>query len=187
MQAYSPLPASEEAMTAFHEPDYISFLRHVTPDNQVRRRPVTLLQPAFWHAESTCSCPRYVPLPCYLRCMEGCSQGVVEKEYIRVGFNSSMLIPPANSSGHEHTAAAPPQTGSAAQEYFSEQLARCNVGEDCPVFDGLYNFCSKYAGGSIGGAVMLNWARNDIVINWAGGLHHGKRSEASMLLASTPL
>jgi len=23
-------------MTAFHEPDYISFLRHVTPDNQVR-------------------------------------------------------------------------------------------------------------------------------------------------------
>ena len=25
-------------MTAFHEPDYISFLRHVTPDNQVRHR-----------------------------------------------------------------------------------------------------------------------------------------------------
>ena len=46
------------------------------------------------------------------------------------------------------------------------------------MFDGLYHFCSKYAGGSIGGAVMLNWARNDIVINWAGGLHHGKRSEA---------
>ena len=32
------MPASEEAMTAFHEPDYISFLRHVTPDNQVRQR-----------------------------------------------------------------------------------------------------------------------------------------------------
>ena len=68
------------------------------------------------------------------------------------------------------------------QEYFAEQLARCNVGEDCPVFDGLYNFCSKYAGGSIGGAVMLNWARNDIVINWAGGLHHGKRSEVRAAL-----
>jgi len=70
---------------------------------------------------------------------------------------------------------------SRVQEYFAEQLARCNVGEDCPVFDGLYNFCSKYAGGSIGGAVMLNWARNDIVINWAGGLHHGKRSEVRAL------
>ncbi len=31
------MPASEEAMTAFHEPDYISFLRHVTPDNQARQ------------------------------------------------------------------------------------------------------------------------------------------------------
>ena len=28
---------------------------------------------------------------------------------------------------------------------------------------------------------MLNWARNDIVINWAGGLHHGKRSEVCSL------
>ncbi len=37
MQAYTPMPASEEAMTAFHEPDYISFLRHVTPDNQARQ------------------------------------------------------------------------------------------------------------------------------------------------------
>ena len=36
LQAYTPMPASEDAMTAFHEPDYISFLRHVTPDNQVR-------------------------------------------------------------------------------------------------------------------------------------------------------
>ena len=40
-QAYTPMPASEEALTAFHHPDYISFLRHVTPDNQVR-----LLDPA---------------------------------------------------------------------------------------------------------------------------------------------
>jgi acetoin utilization deacetylase AcuC-like enzyme len=55
--------------------------------------------------------------------------------------------------------------------------ARCNVGEDCPVFDGLYNFCTKYTGGSIGGAVILNYEKADTVINWAGGLHHGKRSE----------
>ena len=51
------------------------------------------------------------------------------------------------------------------------------MGEDCPVFEGLYNFCTKYTGGSIGGAVILNYGTNDTVINWAGGLHHGKRSE----------
>ena len=45
------------------------------------------------------------------------------------------------------------------------------------MFDGLYNFCTKYTGGSIGGAVLLNYEKADTVINWAGGLHHGKRSE----------
>ncbi|KAG6398520.1 hypothetical protein SASPL_139984 [Salvia splendens] len=59
------------------------------------------------------------------------------------------------------------------------QLKRFNVGEDCPVFDGLYNFCQTYAGGSIGGAVKLNHGHCDIAINWAGGLHHAKKCEAS--------
>ena len=54
-----------------------------------------------------------------------------------------------------------------------------NVGEDCPVFDGLFEFCQLYTSGSIGGAVRLNKCQNDIVINWAGGLHHAKKSEAS--------
>ncbi|GFZ10581.1 histone deacetylase 1 [Actinidia rufa] len=35
------------------------------------------------------------------------------------------------------------------------QLKRFNVGEDCPVFDGLYSFCQTYAGGSVGGANFL--------------------------------
>ena len=34
-----------------------------------------------------------------------------------------------------------------------KQLQRFNVGEDCPVFDGLYDFCQLSAGGSIGGIV----------------------------------
>uniref|UniRef100_A0A8C6P3G5 Histone deacetylase 1 n=1 Tax=Nothobranchius furzeri TaxID=105023 RepID=A0A8C6P3G5_NOTFU len=54
-----------------------------------------------------------------------------------------------------------------------------NVGEDCPVFDGLYEFCQLSAGGSIAGAVKLNKQQTDIAINWAGGLHHAKKSEAS--------
>ena len=46
-----------------------------------------------------------------------------------------------------------------------------NVGEDCPVFEGLYEFCQISAGGSLAGAVKLNRKLTDIAINWAGGLH----------------
>ncbi|KAL6559373.1 Histone deacetylase 6 [Orobanche gracilis] len=56
---------------------------------------------------------------------------------------------------------------------------RFNVGADCPVFDGLFGFCQASAGGSIGAAVKLNRQDADISINWAGGLHHAKKGEAS--------
>ena len=59
------------------------------------------------------------------------------------------------------------------------ELQRFNVGEDCPVFDGLYEFCQLSASGSIGGAARLNSGDADYVINWGGGLHHAKKSEAS--------
>ena len=32
---------------------------------------------------------------------------------------------------------------------------------------------------TIGGAVKLNQRECDIAVNWAGGLHHAKKSEAS--------
>lgn len=95
-----------------------------------------------------------------------------------------------------------------------------NVGEDCPVFDGMYEFCQLSAGGSIGrflpltpplgifpimtylslsssspsspspppsppsppisaAAVKINKQETDIAVNWSGGLHHAKKSEAS--------
>ncbi|XP_065669851.1 histone deacetylase 1 isoform X4 [Hydra vulgaris] len=62
---------------------------------------------------------------------------------------------------------------------FNKQMQRFNVGEDCPVFDGLYEFCQISTGGSVAGAVKLNKQQADIAVNWAGGLHHAKKSEAS--------
>uniref|UniRef100_A0A6B2L3U8 Histone deacetylase n=1 Tax=Arcella intermedia TaxID=1963864 RepID=A0A6B2L3U8_9EUKA len=62
---------------------------------------------------------------------------------------------------------------------FAKQLVKFNVGEDCPVFDGMFEFCQISAGGSIGGAIQLNKKNADIAVNWAGGLHHAKKSEAS--------
>lgn len=64
---------------------------------------------------------------------------------------------------------------------FLSQMAQFNVGEctDCPIFDGMFEFCQIYTGASIDGAVKLNQGATDIAINWSGGLHHAKKSEAS--------
>ncbi|KAF7307747.1 Histone deacetylase [Mycena kentingensis (nom. inval.)] len=50
------------------------------------------------------------------------------------------------------------------------------VGEDNPAFE---VFCSIAAGGSIAAAQRIANGSADIAINWAGGLHHAKKSEAS--------
>lgn len=64
-------------------------------------------------------------------------------------------------------------------EGFTREQTKYNVGDDCPVFDGLFEFCGISAGGSMEGAARLNRQKCDIAINWAGGLHHAKKSEAS--------
>ncbi|CAO0802287.1 unnamed protein product [Mucor circinelloides] len=62
---------------------------------------------------------------------------------------------------------------------FQKDQARFNVGDDSPVFEGLFEYCGLSAGGSMEGAARLNRGLCDIAINWAGGLHHAKKSEAS--------
>ncbi|KAL3628216.1 Histone deacetylase 6 [Castilleja foliolosa] len=63
----------------------------------------------------------------------------------------------------------------------ARQLKRFNLGSktDCPVFEGLFDFSKTSAGGSLAAAVKLNLQEADIAINWAGGLHHAKKSQAS--------
>ncbi|GAA5923875.1 histone deacetylase RPD3 [Sporobolomyces koalae] len=61
----------------------------------------------------------------------------------------------------------------------AREMGRFNVGDDCPVFDGLFEYCSISAGGSMEGAARLSRDKCDIAINWAGGLHHAKKAEAS--------
>eukprot|EP00012_Vannella_robusta_P010640 CAMPEP_0206198044 /NCGR_PEP_ID=MMETSP0166-20121206/9403_1 /ASSEMBLY_ACC=CAM_ASM_000260 /TAXON_ID=95228 /ORGANISM="Vannella robusta, Strain DIVA3 518/3/11/1/6" /LENGTH=379 /DNA_ID=CAMNT_0053615823 /DNA_START=1 /DNA_END=1137 /DNA_ORIENTATION=+ len=64
---------------------------------------------------------------------------------------------------------------------FSNELRRFNVGEerDCPVFEGLLEYCQIYSGGSIDGAMQLINNQCDVAVNWAGGLHHARSDEAS--------
>ncbi|KAJ3188232.1 Histone deacetylase 2 [Gaertneriomyces sp. JEL0708] len=54
-----------------------------------------------------------------------------------------------------------------------------NVGDDCPVFDGVYEYSAYAAGGSIAAAKKLNSGTTDIAIHWGGGMHHAKKSEAA--------
>ncbi|KAA3679864.1 histone deacetylase 3 [Paragonimus westermani] len=60
-----------------------------------------------------------------------------------------------------------------------EKLLTYNIGEDCPIFEGIYHFCSMYTGASLQAAKYLNNEVTDIAINWSGGLHHAKKFEAS--------
>lgn len=64
-------------------------------------------------------------------------------------------------------------------DIFQKESVKFNVGDDCPVFDGLYEFCGISGGGSMEGAARLNRGKCDVAINYAGGLHHAKKSEAS--------
>ncbi|KAI5121201.1 hypothetical protein M0805_006002 [Coniferiporia weirii] len=57
--------------------------------------------------------------------------------------------------------------------------SRFLVGEDNPAFEGVFEFCSISAGGSIDAAKRIASGAADIAINWAGGLHHAKKREAS--------
>lgn len=50
---------------------------------------------------------------------------------------------------------------------------------DCPIFEGLYQFAQMYCGASLAAAINLNKKMSDICINWSGGLHHALKSSAS--------
>jgi histone deacetylase 3 len=70
-------------------------------------------------------------------------------------------------------------TPSMMQNTSTKYMNNYNVGDDCPIFDGLFEFCSLYTGASLDGATRLNNKTSDICINWSGGLHHAKKFEAS--------
>ncbi|KAH7110350.1 putative histone deacetylase [Dendryphion nanum] len=50
---------------------------------------------------------------------------------------------------------------------------------DCPVFDGIWNYVSLYSGASMHAAQNLLNHQSDIAINWSGGLHHALKGKAS--------
>ena len=43
----------------------------------------------------------------------------------------------------------------------------------------MFEFCARYTGASLEAARRLAAGDCEVAINWSGGLHHAKRSEAS--------
>jgi histone deacetylase 1/2 len=60
-------------------------------------------------------------------------------------------------------------------DHFRAEQTKFNVGNDSPLFDGLFDFCGISASGSMEGAARLNRQKCDIAINWAGGLYHARK------------
>jgi len=61
---------------------------------------------------------------------------------------------------------------------YIEQLGTVHT-VDCPSFENIKEFSVRYASASVNAAQLINSGAHDIVINWAGGLHHAHKSEAS--------
>ncbi|KND01146.1 uncharacterized protein SPPG_04238 [Spizellomyces punctatus DAOM BR117] len=65
-------------------------------------------------------------------------------------------------------------------QHYSSIMGKFNIGvEDCPVFDGMFDFCRIYTGASLEAARKLVSGVSDVAVNWSGGLHHAKKWEAS--------
>lgn len=62
---------------------------------------------------------------------------------------------------------------------FAGDKLKFNIGEDCPVFENMFELFRISAGGSMEAAARLNAEKCDVAVNWAGGLHHAKKSEPS--------
>ncbi|KAI0022567.1 histone deacetylase phd1 [Xylariomycetidae sp. FL0641] len=79
----------------------------------------------------------------------------------------------------EHLATVAPQPQPLDMDNPYPDLSFNLGGSDCPLFEGLYNYCSLSAGASLDAARKLCANQSEIAIAWGGGLHHAKKSEAS--------
>jgi len=85
---------------------------------------------------------------------------------------------PRIEAGDFARAAVQPRPQPAADAVLAS-LRRHGLGEDCPIFDGLFRFCQLVGGGTLCAARAIASGADSCAVHWAGGLHHAKRSEAS--------
>ncbi|ELU03635.1 hypothetical protein CAPTEDRAFT_148478 [Capitella teleta] len=65
------------------------------------------------------------------------------------------------------------------EEKYDDDAESYGLMYDCPAYPGVYDYASAVVGGSIAAAIHLTEGHSQVAVNWAGGWHHAKRSEAS--------
>jgi len=70
-------------------------------------------------------------------------------------------------------------TMSAAKAHNIGVLKEGETFYDNPPIAGLWDYCQRYAGGSLAAARALGEGKADIAINWSGGMHHACKAAAS--------
>jgi histone deacetylase 1/2 len=64
-------------------------------------------------------------------------------------------------------------------KHYASLLEKYNLGNfDCPISEGIFEYCQLYCSGSIGAAIQVNHGLADIAVNWSGGMHHARAGEA---------
>lgn len=64
---------------------------------------------------------------------------------------------------------------------YLDWMHRFAFGDDCPVFDNMLDYCQRFTAGTLIACTRItpSAVQDEISINWAGGLHHAKKYEAS--------
>ena len=173
MDCFRPRPASSSDMAVFHSRDYISFLERAAPDafgikNNDSWPPPRSEEEVAAETERKKARKRR-KREAEKKTLEENGQGGAQATDASALPSTSSY---SDSSSTDSDDDAFPRT-------MKQARARFAPGEDCPLFPGLYRYCQLYSGGSVGGAVKLNHGGCDVAVNWAGGLHHAKKAEAS--------
>ena len=154
LAVHRPTPRTELQLEEFHADDYVRFLKNVTPDNQDE----FLIQMRRFNLGPVgeADCPVFDSMfeYCSVR-VDGCMGG--RKMALRVlccvcAGGGSVCGKERETNRPRRSPPSPTPTPSPQQ---------------------------LYSGGSVNGAFLLNSGAADIVLNWAGGMHHAKKAEAS--------
>ncbi|KAL8435968.1 hypothetical protein ACSSS7_002109 [Eimeria intestinalis] len=156
-----------QALTRFHADEYIAFLRSTaesfvnapgslpsasaSPSPDIRSA-VASPSPSS-HSVATSS-PPYPAHPHGLPVTASTAHAQGAAAYSHSALNGAV-------SGSCQGDAVPPSNAGLA-----DQISRFNLGEDCPVFDGLWEYCKTYTGGSIEGARRVARGDYQFAINW---------------------
>uniref|UniRef100_T1GBQ7 histone deacetylase n=1 Tax=Megaselia scalaris TaxID=36166 RepID=T1GBQ7_MEGSC len=58
------------------------------------------------------------------------------------------------------------------------ELEEFGLGYDCPIWDGIFDYCKIVGGSTLAASFDLCRKQSDIVINWFGGWHHSQKDKA---------